>query len=75
MRGGIFPWQQGLEDIARTREERSGQDVTRFAPMWVNAHGQPCSTPDRHVDPSCPSYRLEKPREFEQGDRILNFQQ
>jgi predicted metal-binding membrane protein len=34
---------------------------THFAPFWVNSHGPPCDTPDRHVDLPYSSCRLEKP--------------
>ena len=33
----------------------------RSYPMWVNAPGQPCSTPDRYVDLPYSSFCLEKP--------------
>jgi hypothetical protein len=33
--------------------------IIHFAPMWLNAHGQPCSTPDRHVD--FPNRRFKPP--------------
>jgi hypothetical protein len=39
--------------------------TTHFAPMWLNAHGQPCSTPDRHVDSLHSFYCLRKPHIFE----------
>jgi hypothetical protein len=32
-----------------------------FAPMWVNAPGQSCYTPDRYVIPSYSSLCLENP--------------
>jgi hypothetical protein len=60
---------RGLQALACRSNPRLSSRIragpTHFAPMWVNAHGQPCDTPDRYVTPSYSSCRLEKPPIYE----------